>query len=72
MDVPISAVILSLIGAIALGKLVVSILVFLAETFLFTGESVRPVQPCAHGYGSLIDKSYRTSLFKCCFKSRLI
>jgi hypothetical protein len=41
MDVPISAVILSLIGAIALGRVVVSMLVFLAETFLFTGESVR-------------------------------
>lgn len=42
MDVPASAVILSLIGAVALGRVVVSILVFLAETFLFRGESVRP------------------------------
>jgi hypothetical protein len=72
MDVPISAVILSLIGAIALGKLVVSILVFLAETFLFTGESVRLIQPHALDYGSLIDKSYRTSLFNWCCKSHLL
>jgi hypothetical protein len=40
MDVPISAMILSLIGAIALGKLVVSVLAFVAETFFFSGESV--------------------------------
>jgi hypothetical protein len=40
MDVPISAMILSLIGAIALGKIVVSVLAFVAETFFFSGESV--------------------------------
>ncbi|KAH8081421.1 putative 3-ketoacyl-CoA reductase [Filobasidium floriforme] len=80
MDVPVSAVILSLIGAIALGKLVVSILVFLAETFLFTGESLKTfgakqnrwavITGCTSGIGEAFAKQLARAGFNVCLIGR--
>jgi hypothetical protein len=50
MDVPVSAMILAAIGTIALGRFVVSILAFIAETFFFRGISVSTPHPVSMSY----------------------